>query len=103
MLEVHADDRGAVRVELHEPALAHDLSRMRTQLADMLLRGRGTVTVDLSAVERISSPTVAALLWARRSCAARSVPFSVTGYTGQSAGVLRSCGLVPTDVGSRRW
>jgi anti-anti-sigma regulatory factor len=103
MLEVHGDDRGSVVVELHEPAHAHDLSLLRSQLAPMLLRGRGVVTVDLSAVERISSPTVAALLWARRSCAARSVPFSVTGFSGRNAHQLRSCGLIPTEPGGGRW
>lgn len=94
MIEVHTDDRGSVRVELRDPALVHDLSRLRSQLALTLLRGRGGLTVDVSAVERISSPTVAALLWARRSCAARSVPFSVTGCSGANAVVLNTCGLV---------
>jgi anti-anti-sigma regulatory factor len=103
MLEVHADDRGSVRVELREPALVHDLSRLRSQLAHTLLRGRGGVTVDLSAVGRISSPTVAALLWARRSCAARSVPFSVTGCSGHNAGVLRTCGLVAGPGRGEAW
>lgn len=103
MLDVHADGRGTVRVELREPALVHDLSRLRSQLAHTLLRGRGGVTVDLSAVGRISSPTVAALLWARRSCAARSVPFSVVGCSVQNAGVLRTCGLVGATGEGQPW
>jgi anti-anti-sigma regulatory factor len=99
MLHVQSDGRGAVVVELHEPPLAHDLSRLRSHLAQSLMRGPGEVTVDLSTVDRISSPTVAALLWARRSCATRGVPFRVTGTTGQNAKVLRLCGLVTADAG----
>lgn len=102
MLQAHAEREGSsVLVELHEPSLAHDLSLLRSQLAGCLLKGRGGVTVDLSAVDRISSPTVAALLWARRSCAARRVPFTVTGYSGQNAAVLRTCGLVTLAEGGR--
>jgi hypothetical protein len=42
---------------------------------------------------------VAALLWARRCCATRGVPFRVTGTSGQNAKVLRLCGLVTPDAG----
>ena len=103
MFHVHSDGRGAVVVELREPPLAHDLSRLRSQLAQSLMRGPGGVTVDLATVDRISSPTVAALLWARRSCAIRGVPFSVTGTSGQNAKVLRLCGLVTPDAGGPSW
>ncbi len=95
---------GAVTVRLHEPSLAHDLAVLRSQLAECMLRGRGGVTIDLSDVGRISSPTVAALLWARRSCAARRLPFAVTGCASQNQGVLRTCGLLSTPaVGESAW
>lgn len=95
MLDVRADEQGIVHVELSEPSMARDLAQLRSQLAECLVRDRSGVTVDLSAIDRISSPTVAALLWARRTCAARHLPFTVTGYAQDSA-VLRSCGLVDT-------
>ena len=59
----------------------------------MCVQGRG-VALDVSAVERISSPTVAAILWARRSCAARNLPFTVTGHRARTHRLLRTCGLV---------
>lgn len=99
MLSVHADPTGVVRVELREPTHARDLSRLRSQLAKSLPRGRGGVTVDVSALDHISSPTIAALLWARRSCVAHRVPFSVVGQSQHNSKLLLSCGLV-SELGS---
>lgn len=90
-----------VVVPLRDATLTDDLARLRSEVATTVLHGRGGITVDLSAVERISSPTVAAVLWARRSCSARRIPFAVTGNPGRNARVLRSCGLLGQEAGSR--
>lgn len=83
-----------VTVRLGGPSLTDDLSLIRSRLAECLLGGRTGVVVDVSAVDTLSSPTVAAILWARRSCAARRLPFSVIGFGGRDHRILRSCGLV---------
>lgn len=91
-----------VTIHLQERSLAADLSLLRSEVAKNVLRGRGGITIDVSGVDQISSPTVAAILWARRSCAARQIPFHVTGDAGRNARVLRTCGL-PRHGGSTRW
>lgn len=93
--------RRPLEVRLRDRSLSEDLARLRTQLGRGLLDSCGLV-VDVSGVERLSSPSVAAILWARRSCAARNVPFQVTGHRGRNQRILRSCGLVDGG-GSRRW
>ena len=84
-----------VTVRLLDESTVADLARLRNQVAAGVVQGRG-VTLDLSAVGQISSPTVAAILWARRSCAARNLPFTVTGHRARNHRLLRSCGLVDT-------
>lgn len=80
---------------------ATDLRRVRAGVARGVSSGRG-VQLDLSAVDVLSSPTVATILWARRSCAARNLPFSVVGERGRTRRILRTCGLVDEGTG-RRW
>jgi anti-anti-sigma regulatory factor len=87
------DEPAAVTVRLLNESLSADLARLRNRLATGVLEGRG-LTLDVSAVDELSSPTVAAILWARRSCVARNLPFTVTGHRGRTHRILRSCGLV---------
>ena len=89
------EGQGAVRVRLQNESMSADLALLRSQVAAGVVQGRG-VLLDVSAVEQISSPTVAAILWARRSCAARNLPFTVTGHRACNHRLLRSCGLVDT-------
>lgn len=86
-------EQGAVRVRLLNESMAADLALLRSQVAAGVVQGRG-VLLDVSEVEQITSPTVAAILWARRSCAARNLPFTVTGHRARNHRLLRSCGLV---------
>lgn len=95
------DPPPVVVVHLRDSSLTDDLARLRSEVATTVLHCRGGITVDLSAVDQISSPTVAAILWARRSCSARRIPFAVTGDHGRNARVLRSCGLLGANAGSR--
>lgn len=96
----HHDEQSAVTVRLLNESLSADLARLRSRLAAGVLEGRG-LTLDVSAVDEFSSPTVAAILWARRSCVARNLPFAVIGHRGRNHRILRSCGLL--DPGRRRW
>ncbi len=90
-----------VTVHLQDASLTEDLSRLRSEVARSVLDGRRGVEVDVSGIDTISSPTVAAILWARRSCAARHVPFLVSGDAGRNARVLRSCGLMEPRTPTR--
>ncbi len=87
--------QSAVRIRLVNESMSANLAELRSQVAAGVVQGRG-VLLDVSAVEQISSPTVAAILWARRSCAARNLPFTVTGHRARNHRLLRSCGLVET-------
>ena len=92
----HHDEQSAVTVRLLNESLSADLARLRSRLAAGVLEGRG-LTLDVSAVDEFSSPTVAAILWARRSCVARNLPFTVTGHRGRNHRIMRSCGLLGTE------
>lgn len=82
-------------VALHDVSLAHDLLVLRASVAECVVRGQGSVTVDLASLTRVSSVAVAALLWARRSCGTRSVPFTVQRVKGsRNRQVLQRCGLL---------
>ncbi len=94
--EWHHDERSAVTVRLLNESLSADLARLRSRLATGVLEGRG-LTLDVSAVDELSSPTVAAILWARRSCVARNLPFTVIGHHGRNHRIMRSCGLLGTE------
>lgn len=90
------DDCAAVTVRLLNQSLSADLARLRSKLATGVLEGRG-LTLDVSAVDDFSSPTVAAILWARRSCVARNLPFTVTGHRSRNHRIMRSCGLLDPE------
>jgi anti-anti-sigma regulatory factor len=92
------DEPTAVTVRLLNEPLPADLTRLRSRLAKGVLEGRG-LTLDVSDVDELSSPTVAAILWARRSCVARNLPFTVTGHRRRTHRILRSCGLVDQGRG----
>lgn len=88
-------------VELRDESLAHDLLVLRASVAECVVRGQGSVTVDLTSLTRVSSVAVTALLWARRSCGARSVPFRVEEVRGnRNRQVLQRCGLLGAPAGS---
>lgn len=84
-------------IELRDDSLAHDLLVLRASVAECVVRGEGSITVDLSSLDRLSSVAVAALLWARRSCSSRSVAFRVEHARGnRNRQVLERCGLLGT-------
>jgi anti-anti-sigma regulatory factor len=79
---------------LHEESLARDLIVLRSTVAEVLLTRTDSVLVDVSELGRPSSSAVAALLWAKRSCAKGGVAFGVRGARHSNRDVLRRCGLL---------
>ncbi len=68
----------------------HDL-RWRTE--EMLADGPEAVVVEVSGLTRLSSATVAALLWAKRRCTSRGVRLLLTDPDDALAGQLHRAGL----------
>jgi anti-anti-sigma regulatory factor len=96
--------RGPHEVYLRDESLIQDLSTLRRELVGRLRAGQRSVVIDISGIDRLSSPTVAALLWARRSCSARRADVTVRNPSGRSLDVLRRRGLaevLPVQVGGR--
>lgn len=67
------DPADAVVLHLRGSGLSPVLDDVQEQLDAALVEAPRVLVVDLSAVGRISSTTVAALLWIKRCCAARAV------------------------------
>ena len=80
-------------VRLDDAMVARGLADLRSSAAHVLSSGGSVLVVDLSAVERLSSTVVGALLWVRRLCAARQVRLVLDGLTDQHVDVLRRTGL----------
>ncbi|OLP72055.1 hypothetical protein BJM39_31440 [Salmonella enterica subsp. enterica serovar Javiana] len=79
---------------LTESSLTQDLLSLRSTVADVLLSHTHRVVVDVSRLDRPSSTAVAALLWAKRSCARAAVEFEIHGVRASNRDVLRRCGLL---------
>ena len=90
---------GDITVTLHDDTLTHDLAVLRGRVARSAVRTGADVRVDVAGLRRVSSVTVAALLWARRTCGARGVAFAVHGATEGQWVVLQRCGLLGADPG----
>ncbi|MEP6856055.1 MAG: hypothetical protein ABJA33_11335 [Pedococcus sp.] len=81
---------------LRDASLTHDLISLRSTVAEVLRNRTEWVLVDVSGLSRPSSSAVAALLWAKRSCARGGVDFGVRGAWHGNREVLRRCGLLST-------
>lgn len=80
-------------VALEPDTLPQGIATLRWHLGGLLTQGQTTLVVDVSALDRLSSATVAALLWAKRGCATRAVRLVVRGPTRRSLDVLTRTGL----------
>jgi len=89
---------GVRSTALREESLAHDLLSLRSTVAEVLLSHAQSVVVDVSSLHRPPSSAVAALLWAKRSCARAGVDFQVHGARPANRAVLRRCGLLATGA-----
>lgn len=82
-----------VAVALDDRSLPLGLSRLRSAVRASLLQGGSRVVVDIGGLHRLSSPTVAALLWANRQCAQRGGCVVLQSPTEQTLALLRRTGL----------
>lgn len=87
----HADE---VLVVLDDHALPAGLGRLRHDVGTALTRATPRVVVDISGLDRLSSATVAALLWANRHCVHRGGAVVLLNPSSSSLGVLRRTGLL---------
>lgn len=86
-----SDDEAVVFVT--DALLADGLAELRWLLHDHVLAGVRVLTVDLSGVDALSSPAVAAFLWAHRSCRARGGGVVLRGANRRTLDLLRRTGL----------
>jgi anti-anti-sigma regulatory factor len=90
-----------VTVALHDTTLRRDLLLLRARLAETLPRGPAQVVVDLSDLDRISSTTIAALLWTRRCCDTGGLAFALRGSDSRHHDMLQRSGLIsPRTLGA---
>ncbi len=82
-----------VVIVLDDRALPNGLTRLRQVVRDAFLDGGARVVVDVSGLHRLSSGTVAALLWANRHCAQRGGVVVLRNPSENSLGLLRRTGL----------
>ena len=80
-------------VALDQALLTDGLADARWMLHDALLSGARRIIVDLSGVERLSSPALASFLWAHRICRARGGGVVLRGADRKTRDVLHRTGL----------
>lgn len=80
-------------MQMRDADLMRVLDDVERGLDSLLERGPRTMVVDMSGVARLSSTTIAALLWVRRRCAARGVDVIVRGASPRHRALLRRIGL----------
>lgn len=90
--EGHVHD--CVVVVLSDDTLLDGLDELRWRLGGMLEPGPSRLVLDLSRVSRLSSTTIATLLWVKRTCRLRAVEFDVRRPSRASIGLLLRTGLL---------
>lgn len=107
--EVHAaNEIRDVVVQLDDESLPTGLTELRQVVRHAFLDGTTCVIVDISGLQRLTSGTVAALLWAKRHCQQRGGTVVLRAPGESSLGLLRRTGLgdvlhveiVAADAGS---
>jgi anti-anti-sigma regulatory factor len=83
-----------VVVALRDGDIGHPLGDLRWRLSTLLEEGAATLVVDVSQVARLSSTTIAVLLWVKRRCGVRGVRVVLRGPSRRSVDALRRSGLV---------
>lgn len=86
----HSDD---TVVALEDASLLEGLANLRSGVRSHLVDGTERIIVDIAGVSRLSSATVAALLWAKRSCRSRGGHVVVRGLSQDSLNMLTRAGL----------
>lgn len=81
-------------VSLRDDRLHEPLADLRWRLDGLLASGPSTLVVDVAEVTRLSSATVAVLLWVRRRCRARGVRVVLRDPSRNTVELLRRTGLL---------
>lgn len=87
------DERRAVVVRLDQTTLPSGLVELRSAVVAVVRSGARVLVVDVSGLDRLSSPTVTALLWARRRCRVQGSAVVLRGVTRRRMRLLRRTGL----------
>lgn len=82
-----------VVVPLSDRTVREALHDLRWRLEEILAGGPAAVVVEVAGLTRLSSVTVAALLWANRRCVTRGVRLYLSDPGGRLASQLRCAGL----------
>jgi anti-anti-sigma regulatory factor len=85
---------GCAVVVLRDDTLIDGLSQLRRGLDQLLARGQDTLVIDVSGLARLSSTTVARLLWVKRRCLARQVRVVIREPSRATVAMLRRTGLI---------
>jgi anti-anti-sigma factor len=83
----------AVVVRLHETTLPSGLVELRSAVVVVVRSGARLLVVDVSGLDQLSSPTVTALLWARRRCRVQGSAVVLRGAGRRLLRLLRRTGL----------
>lgn len=96
-LQFRADPRredASIVVVFDDSAITVSLIELRCGVAALLQSGTSHLVVDISRLDRLSSSTVAALLWAQRMCRARGGTVVLRGVTRRGHRTLRRTQLL---------
>lgn len=80
-------------VTLSEASLAEGTAELRWELRDLVLSGVRRIIVDVAAIDRLPSTTLAALLSAHRACRARGGGVVIRNPNRAALDLLRHTGL----------
>lgn len=92
-LNVLGTQEQTVRVALEDRHLMQGLSDLRWRLPRLLAGGADTLVIDLSGVDRLSSASIATLLWVKRTCSARRIRVVLSSPSTRSLEQLTRTGL----------
>lgn len=81
-------------IRLENTGLTHALEDLDRLLDLVLGESPRSLVLDLSAVERVSSTIIAALLWTRRRCASRGVRLALRNPSRHCLDMLTRAGLL---------
>lgn len=94
MTQTAVSDLSDVALSLDDENLLKGLSQLRWHLDDLLAGRSPVLVVEISGLSRLSSATLAALLWAQRGCRGRGGRVVLRGPTKRCRDVLVRTGLV---------
>lgn len=94
MEQLYSREHDEVILWLTDTTLLRGLSTLRWNLDELLTGRRPVLLVDISGLQRLSSPTLAALLRAQRVCRGRGGGVVLRGANNRCLDVLTGTGLL---------